>query len=530
MERVPISVFAVKNPAELPRALNGRGIDFSVILDTVGLVESNIALGPEVSGVFWIGQGVRTTPDWVTHFAPAAGLDAQDFQSSTVQGAIAAEISGALVIMTFGHAWRRVRAPKVVPNFGLRCVLNMCGESDLRALKHDRISHDYVQTLVQSPEQANIYRFGFDLEQDLLKGVRASVDERLGFGPSVTGGDSFKFSFDPAATPLPELLQRVIKAFGSEKYKRDFSWIDDIVSISDAAAIASLNKELANIMNSGGAGLTLCLPDFEGWDEYDKFVFGRFRRKPVYSTLSLASWLHYARGNSLVPITQDILEKQKISAVHSRDPDIRRSWSALECLHGVIDTADGRFLTHGGEWYRLSEGFLDRIDSQLKTLIDVAPIPLLPASKASESEDKYNKRTARASGRKLKLLDKKLVMHGGGQSKVEICDLFSDTLQFICVKRWSSSAGMSHLCQQSLVSGRLARSDNDYFKKVERKLKGYHRAAWLKTRGSGAQATFVLVLMFGVPLTNLPLFSRITLLDTAKKLLSLGYKVSYVYV
>jgi len=313
-------------------------------------------------------------------------------------------------------------------------------------------------------------------------------------------------------------------------YQRNFGWVDDIVPVRDEGLVHWLTDELATQINADPHSATLCLPDFEGWESYDQYVFGRMGKAPVHSTLSLDSWLHHIRGEGIVTVTASVLREQRIHAQYADDKSVRKTWDALECIHAVIDTANGRFLTHGGDWFQLGDGYLERLERQLAIHISPFPDRSIPSSRLGEHEDAYNKRVVRASRRELFLLDRNLVGHGGGRSQIEVCDMLSTSLQLYCVKRWCNSSGVSHLCNQALNAARLIRGDADFVRKVDRKLKGLHRAAWAKVQSRHSEPEIIFALMGGGTLNSLPLFSRMTMLNAAKQLRSLGFKVLYAAV
>jgi len=525
MDRIPLSIYLLKKNAVL-----GSWRIFQESFESGSLTEANLKIDG-IEAKLWIGSSTPgTVPEWVQEFAPLAGLSPKTFSNISVQGALAFAIDGKGVLMTFGHAWRRVDTSCVVPNFGLRCVLNLCGDKELRAIKHDRISHDFVQTMVQSPEQAGIYRFGFDIEQDLLRGVRAGVSASKGFGSSISGSDAFKFSYSKG-TSLISAARKLIRVYGKQNYKNSFGWVDDISHIrDDAPLINRLQSQLASELSTGAGGWSLCLPEFEEWDSYDAFAYGRVTTAAALSSLSTASWLHHMRGRGVTTINATHLDSEKVTALQSANRTIRKSWPVGHCIYGNLNLNGEDFLLHGGQWYRLGNDFVGKVDRQLHILLQPTVGNVLPPSRISELEDTYNKRVARGSKREIILLDKKNIMHGGGHSRIELCDLLSKSLKMYCVKRWTSSSGISHLCQQALVAARLVRSDQEFSKKVEKKLKGSHRAAWIRARSLNNRPEVVLVLMGAGPVGTLPLFSRITLADAAKKLLSMGYSVSYTSV
>jgi uncharacterized protein (TIGR04141 family) len=130
------------------------------------------------------------------------------------------------------------------------------------------------------------------------------------------------------------------------------------------------------------------------------------------------------------------------------------------------------------------------------------------------------------------LLDQDLVYHGGSYDKVEVCDLFGLDKRFVHVKRWSSSAAISHLFNQGEVPARLLIHDDAFRKKVIAKLSGAH-AALIGPDGIKASEFAVTFAVTGEtkPLhESLPLFSRMTFVRIASMLQTYGYKVELMKI
>lgn len=518
MTRVPVSIYKVSDAAT----------PLSEVVRLDGL--TRIAASPPTasrgtSAELWLGRSEGEVPEWLKVVGAALAVpngNLNSYRAASVAGVLCLTLPVGVFVLVFGHAWMRIRTTVVEPNFGVKCVLNICGASSLRALKRDRISGDFIQVLEQSPEDADVFRFGVDPESDLLRGVRASVEPIFQLGGIIAGTDSLKCAWDPAAESLDHLVERVATYYGRMTYKRNFPWVDYIQPLRDPAKITFLDEELANQLDSGGAGLALCVPDFSQWDSYDYFVFGRRSVREVRSTLSLGSWLHHARHHGLT-IDAACLSTQKVHGIDIHVPGRNAQWDLRDCLHGML--VGTNYLLHGGEWFQLAEGFVDRIDRQLSDLVPLSTTPLLP-SRLGELEGDYNTRMARLPGRIFKLFDRKLVSHGGGHSKIEFCDLLSRENEIVCVKKWSGSSGISHLCRQAVTTCRLLRSDEDFCSKIDVRLKGHFRAAWSRVRRRASRATVVLVVMGTSGGHDLPFFSRLAIVDVAKEIQRLGFNVA----
>ena len=92
--------------------------------------------------------------------------------------------------------------------------------------------------------------------------------------------------------------------------------------------------------------------------------------------------------------------------------------------------------------YQVDANFVERINEASNNIPDLA-YTLPPFNDELEAE--YNQRTALSDPRRFALMDRRLIPFGGGQSKVEMCDLFSSNQDFIHVKRYAGSSDLSHL-------------------------------------------------------------------------------------
>ncbi|MCE9580095.1 MAG: TIGR04141 family sporadically distributed protein [Deltaproteobacteria bacterium] len=170
------------------------------------------------------------------------------------------------------------------------------------------------------------------------------------------------------------------------------------------------------------------------------------------------------------------------------------------------------------------------ITLQVKAYVVPSTLPAFNYGLYSVEED-YNEAVALAQP-DYPLLDQNLVYYRG-QDKVEVCDLFGVDKRFIHVKRWSSSAALSHLFNQGEVPARLLIHSEEFRNKVIAKLTGPH--ATLITSDGIKPSEFTVV--FAVTSESakslhesLPLFSRMTFVRIASTLQTYGYKVELMKI
>ncbi|WP_419706274.1 DUF6119 family protein [Promicromonospora sp. NFX87] len=195
-----------------------------------------------------------------------------------------------------------------------------------------------------------------------------------------------------------------------------------------------------------------------------------------------------------------------------------RRWLAFE-----VEEGSQRFCLHDGNWYRMDDQYLARIDGRVSEILAGSPSLELPPW-GDIHEDKYNARAAKIlSGICLdrKLIKTALHLRGG----IEPCDIYVPPGVLIHVKRGRKSADLSHLLAQGLVStDSLARDENA-------------RAAWKdriyeESRGSVDDAQInevILAIGSGHPVTTDSLFA-FTKVNLVKQFDALRYLDVQVHV
>ena len=119
-------------------------------------------------------------------------------------------------------------------------------------------------------------------------------------------------------------------------------------------------------------------------------------------------------------------------------------------------------------------------------------------------------------------------MHGGANSKFELCDILVCDGSFIHVKRYSGSATLSHLFNQGLTTAELVRSDSSFLKKANEKI-AEARGDGLEYQITNSQPDEV---VFGIitkdtqELPDIPFFSKITFCAVKRHLEMMNIQVA----
>lgn len=520
--RIPLNTYLLKGDAEQAT----QYVDLSDLP-----YHANIVLeeGQEAS----LHYGIKSSaPDWLSILATLTSSPINELHGASVSGILLTKADGRLLAITFGHAWQKIRSHGVEPNFGIRCVLNLAEEDSLRAIRRDRVADESIQAIEQIPDSDDIYRFGIDIEKDLLRGVKAKINEELNFGAWVAGADSFKASVDLDSETIYSYLQRCIALYSKDDYKKKFKWIDNISPVRDEQIQHELCLALAAKLAETDTGMTLCVPDLLQWDDHDFFSFERKKKSQAACAnyLNLEQWVGFATSGDKT-ITCETLHESRIYA-YKQGGVISNSWPVIQCIHGLVLLGDKSYLAHAGHWFELNTDFVEQTNKRIAKIAESSVT--LPATKLAEKEGDYNMRVASESGGALLLMDKKLIQHGGGKSRIEVCDLFMDTGHLICVKPWGGASGsLSHLFLQAKNSVQLINNDDEYREKVRAYISKQNEGfslVWELICENPKDAEVVLAIMRGCSKEALPFFAKLSLVDCVDELQKMRFKASYLAI
>lgn len=111
------------------------------------------------------------------------------------------------------------------------------------------------------------------------------------------------------------------------------------------------------------------------------------------------------------------------------------------------------------------------------------------------------------------LMDKHNITYGGGQSKVEVCDILGKKDTFIHVKPYSGSSTLSHLFNQGLVSADLILADTEFKKLVNETISDITDNKDFNVRGDDKLKVIYAIIQKNKEgeLPRLPFFSKVSL-------------------
>ena len=483
--------------------------------------EVDVRLGDKSVGTLYAKQTPITPPSWMKFFAGSVAKN-PGLRRASVSAAYITRAGGRLFAIVFGQGRHLLQGGSYEERFGLRVTLNSVDPKSLRAVDVSTLDANPFHGTRQASREAALGEFGVNLDQDILRAVAGRpIEQRL--GRRMAGVDSLSVRVNVNLATLPGLLKRYLQKSEEVGYRENFRWVDHVAEVRDTLLEERLFQELVKVIDKCKGGVWAAIPERIEWTNFDSFRFGSMAKGRSYDDITLDRMLECLDGES---VSLEFLEKESVYCLSEDNPHPIHKWSFLKCLAAELSHDGTMYLLNAGKWYRVSTDFADEINRDLDVLLPNSA-PTLPVW-GDEHEDAYNARVASESEGHLVLMDRVMISHSGMASPIEFCDLFSDELRLIHVKRYGQSSILSHLFMQGLVSANSLLSDAQFRLAVNKHLPPSHELADPNSRP--LPSAYEIVFAIGssdVGSLKLPFFSRVTLRNVVRSLTqSFGYRVS----
>jgi len=480
-----------------------------------------IQIDTVTTGELYIQLPTSGPPDWAYFFLPHLSPDQFGTNSST--GAVFLVRKGENAFaMTFGRGWSLLEKEHWEERFGLKVALNCIGENTVRTIDKHSLDQLLCHTSEQASRDATPREFGFDIEQDLLKGVTGKPLDEETFGKRITGAESLFIDVPVSIESLPLLLDKLHEKFLDASYQEYFPWVDQIEEVANRRLKEDLDAFLTARINSGNTEhIWMAVPEWIEWNKVSRFRFLARAGTFEYADIHLGALLR-AKGSGEV-VDTDWLSRRKIECIDLNGETLHK-WTAYQCLYAEIEHEGKTFLLSGGKWYSVQADFVQKVNTALETIRNYEGE--LPVYRDS-SEPQYLERITQDPASGIALLDKKLIKYGGDRSAVEFCDLYTAHRDMFHIKRYGQASALSHLFAQGVVSGETFQMDAAFRRAVNDQLPPTHQIPNPGMRPGLEQYRIIFAIISDrLGALRLPFFSRLNLKHAAKRLEMCGFRVA----
>ncbi|MBW3088263.1 TIGR04141 family sporadically distributed protein [Bifidobacterium sp. 82T24] len=509
-------------------------------------------------------------PDWLLSFFSSSISGDDSLTISSLGAVLTVPVSipcgetmcRRFFAITFGYGRSFLNREVCEERFGLKCVLNSVDENALRTIKFTDVSGSARRSSEQMPRASSIEEFSLDVQRSLLSATTAKGKDGDLLEGTVSGSDSLSMTKLVNVNTVGSFLVKVYDLYRSDRYRKNFDWIDNIASVNNPEMEKRLWKEAIAIITSGKekasvtSDLWMTVPDVLNWEDVAGFRYYGERKDsegklPLHEDILMEEVLATFH-KKLESYRQ--LRSKKISAVDARSGNEIQSWSAASCLVGELRLNNGKnYCVTAGKWYEIAQDYVQQIEEEYRSIApsDTAFIPYLKEYNSEEEavsvyenntekklshEARYNyeaqkKLNESETEKRYLLMDRRLIPYGSGKnSREELCDILSDSGERIHIKRCSGSSAMSHLFNQGLVAASLEVDGDGFIAVANEKIKeaandyGLPAGEFLLPSHSGPGKHSISKVIFGIVKErktgkpNLPFFSKVALAAVRRQL------------
>jgi uncharacterized protein (TIGR04141 family) len=464
-------------------------------------------------------------PGWQSYIAPHVRGGLANLFSGGAAAVLLLGVDGRDFAVGFGQSRHLLNDEAFEEDFGLRVVLNTVAPDRLRSVDAKNIDETTMHTRLDLSRESSFSTFGLDVTHDLVRAVTGTpTDETLAH--RFTGADALGVSTRTQLPELPQLGHRLLEAFGSDDYKRNFDFIDYLRPEKKPSRISELNNVLLHALNRREIDdLHLAAPEPLDWMEILGFRFTSDggAAADVDPDPRISRYLSSVAGREL---DLDDLKSDRMVAIRAADHRPLADWSIFKCVVYQVDLDDDMYVLSAGRWFRVSRGCKERVYGDVA---DLRQFVGLPDADPKTNEDAYNRKAAVSLG--ALCLDQQFV-YDGGPDKMEICDILTPAGGMIHVKQRGSSSTLSHLFAQGVNAAERMLSDAEFRRQARHVVRNADPAfadviAEGRPDPSALEVTFAVITRSQreTPLT-LPFFSVLSLRTAVQRLRALGCPVS----
>lgn len=500
-------------------------------------VELNDSSG--VDGRFYRARPRPKTPGWVSFVQPILAEELGNMRSSSASGLLLIRSSGRIFALTFGYGRSLLDLSKIEYQFGLRVALNRIDPSQIRSLDTKTFEDMVVTTNTQVSKSAELPTFRVDVSTDILRAATGEPSDKA-FAKRLSGADALVMNLQADPADLPDLCDKLLDAFGDDKYKSDFAWIDQLGLVRDIDLLHTLNEHLVEDLAGGAPATThLACPESISWEDIDSFKIGGTRNRE-YDDLDIDAYLAQL-GDDRPEITLSNLRTRRVSVRFARAEKFDQRWTLYQCLVSEQRKDGTLYVLIEGRWFAISDSLVAEVDSFVSGL-STPRATFIPAAQG-EAEKDYNVRLADSSPGALLTLDARIKRPGGAASGIELCDVLTDQGEFIHVKRKTRSTTLSHLFAQGSVSAATFLGDGHFRDEIRDLINAEvaddSKAVWLDLIPDSSNpvdrsqycVTYAVVANSARDGVDwLPFFSKLNLMQHGRQLRNLGFDVAVARV
>ena len=463
----------------------------------------------------WVAvQSERSEADWCAAASLTTGLELH-YGRSTSAGLLMIGVDGITYALGYGGGHHLIKDELKDPRFGLAFAVRRVNPLQIQDLVRRRPGARGRLDTTLVPGGLPVWALGVTEHAEIVR--------RLG-GPAP--GDGFAFSaadnrqvrvYGSVGLRMPfglmpadyvAHIREIARVCAEEKTHPALEFVEHILPITDRKTREQLDRRLDDLLGSGtDDDISPVVPT----GEIDDFAHARafvvtISGKPAEAVTFLDATHILSRVRRYRP-------GRRISALRGgrvtmyADNSCRESLgttSAAKWVEASASIGSRRFFLLDGDWYEIDAEYARTARAEIASLFTAAPTLDLPPWRLGrdDKEREYNLSVPILRDGYVCLdRDKSVRNPLGASSSLEICDLFGPDEQLIHVKHASSSAPLSHVFSQGLVSAQSLLNSPDVRRAFAAQVAAAGRGRTIPPDFTPKKVVFAILLKDGQELT-----------------------------
>lgn len=460
-------------------------------------------------------------PGWLKYFPVATQQAAVGLLAASAGAVLFVSVANQWFAACFGTGWHLLAKDSFVRNFGLRAALSVIKDGTLKSVDVSTYENFAKHRRVSTSKGTTIESFDLEGSLDLLRGVFGECG--LPVGVHIGGKDACVIWTRVQFDRLAKLCSTLHRVYVSKRVSRRYPILDNVAEVRDPAEIQRLDALLnAALAADPNHDVSIAPPEVVDWQNVQAFTLDH-ANAPAPSLQFAFADIRAMFAQSPTAAAMRVVEMGTQTPAGLAGP---HAWTLYDCLVTEIDDNTNptvKCILMAGDWYVVAATFVGQVNQDLLGIAQHATA--LPNALAGENEGQYNQRFQLTNPGSLTLLDKKNISYGGGNSRIEVCDVLSSAACLYHIKDYSGSATLSHLFSQGTVSARLL-LEQDFRQKLLNKYPAIPANVFRVNliTPSAIEVTFGIICEATRVLPGgLPFFSKVRLLESARELKRMGF-------
>ena len=499
------------------------------------------------SGQLFVGQSPATPPNWAKFLSHYTADGIANLRTQSCSAVMLIEVGKAkkkrLFALCFGQGHHALDDDAIQRGFGLRVVLNSVSRGKLRTLDSASLDTTVMQRRVQASRDSDLSAFDLDASRNLLR-LASGTPKSGDFAKALAGKDALHLRAVVAPEKLAEHCVRALKLYEATDYKVDFAFIDYVQPVGERVLTEELDAvafaDLKSMVAGNPSDLHLAIPDILSPDA--GFEIGYFGSglspgaKTAYGELAIEDYVAELQKGDFNQIADMATLKgsHEIRVIADGEGDRSHKRKLYTCFVHEVTLRNDIYVLFDGQWYRVSRDYHKEIEDAYVAL-------LKPAFRVATKAENERALIAELEGEPnlISMDQTKVAPKGAANAALEPCDFLSDGKQLIHLKDGHSSAPLSHLWNQGLVSAEAFVSDEvfrkGFRKEAQKREKKFKKQGFIGLLPDGRTKPVPgdYTIVFGVmrhPYAasgqlGLPFFSKVALRAAAERISRMGFPV-----